>query len=96
MKKAIGVTLIVLVTITFLSSKIPVNSEKSQIANWNYSCIVHIDNMDNPQILTDYQIFLNLDGNNFDFSLVQPDGDDLRFTNQNGDMLPFWMEFYGS
>lgn len=42
--------------------------------------------------LTDYQIPVNLDFTNFDFSRAQPDGADVRFTTESGQPLDFWIE----
>ena len=43
-----------------------------------------------------YQVLVELDSSNFDFSRAQPDGADLRFTNQNDNTLPYWIESYDS
>lgn len=94
MKKAIGIALMALVIVTFLSSTVPVNSENMD--NWIYHCIIYVDNTNNPQKLTDYQVLVKLDSNNFNFSQAQPDGDDLRFINRNGDTLPYWIESFDS
>jgi hypothetical protein len=92
--KIIGISLTALVAVTFLSSTVPVNSENMD--DWIYHCVIYVDNTNNPQKLTDYQVLVKLDSNNFDFSQAQPDGDDLRFTNRKGDTLPYWIEFYDS
>ncbi len=63
---------------------------------WEHSLTITIDNTNNAQNLTDYQVLVNLDSSNFGFSQAQSEGDDLRFTNENGDMLPYWIEFYDS
>ncbi|MDT8357503.1 MAG: DUF2341 domain-containing protein [Methanomicrobiaceae archaeon] len=42
--------------------------------------------------LTDFQVGIRLNATNFDFSLAQPDGSDVRFTDENGQALPFWIE----
>ena len=42
--------------------------------------------------LTDFQIGIRLNATNFNFSLAQPDGSDIRFIDENGQALPFWIE----
>jgi hypothetical protein len=91
-RRFVNTALMTLITAILSSSTVPVSSEN--INGWNYRLIVTIDNTDNPQGLIDYQVLVELDSSNFNFSQVQPDGDDLRFTNQNGDILPYWIEFY--
>ena len=62
--------------------------------NYNYNSRITIDNTKNTESLTDYQVLLELNGNNFDFEKTQSDGDDIRFTNQGGDQLPYWIESF--
>lgn len=42
--------------------------------------------------LSDYQIKINLNSMNFDFSKVKPDGSDIRFADENGRLYPYWIE----
>ena len=42
--------------------------------------------------LTDYQVCIELDSSNFDFSHAQSDGSDIRFTDGNGSLLCHWIE----
>ena len=42
--------------------------------------------------LTDFQVGISLDTENFNFSLAQPDGSDIRFSGGDGQALPFWIE----
>ena len=65
-------------------------------SSWEYTSIITIDNTENDESLTDYQVLVELDSENFDFTKAQPGGDDLRFTNQNNDQLPYWVESYDS
>ena len=52
---------------------------ESGFSEWNYDKeIIVKENSD--ETLTDYQVLLELDSSNFDFSGAQPDGSDLRFT----------------
>ena len=93
MKKSISMTLIVLVTATFLRT-VPASS--GSMDDWTSHFIVTIDNVNNTQELTDYQVLVKLDSNNFNFQRAHPEGNDLRFTTRNGDILPYWIESYDS
>jgi len=42
--------------------------------------------------LTDYQVLIELDSSNFDFSKTQTNGEDIRFADANGNLLPYWIE----
>jgi len=42
--------------------------------------------------LSDYQVRIDLDATNFDFSHAQTNGDDIRFTDANGNLLSYWIE----
>jgi len=46
--------------------------------------------------LTDYQILIELDSSNFDFSHTQANGEDIRFVDANGNLLPHWIEEWDS
>ncbi len=52
----------------------------------------------NPGVaLTDYQVQINLDTNNFTFNQTNSDGSDIRFTAADGStLLPFWMETWNA
>jgi hypothetical protein len=67
----------------------------SNMDDWHYHCIISINNSSNPHELKNYQVFVKL-SDSFKFSQAQSDGDDLRFTNWSGDMLPYWIESYDS
>ncbi|MBU7047934.1 MAG: DUF2341 domain-containing protein [Theionarchaea archaeon] len=86
--------LVVLMISTFLSSITPLDSKG--INNWEYRLFITVDNTNNPQMLTDYQVCVEFDSNSFNFSHAQPDGDDLRFADRNGNTLSYWIEFYDS
>jgi hypothetical protein len=61
--------------------------------NWQYRKPITIDNRQNPNTLTNYQVAINLtysDG-------MQPDFDDIRFTwfnstNNREELIPYWIE----
>jgi len=42
--------------------------------------------------LTGYQVRIDLDATNFDFSHFLNEGKDLRFTDASGNLLPYWVE----
>jgi len=42
--------------------------------------------------LDDYQVLLELDSDNFDFSKVRSDGRDIRFYDEDDDELDYWIE----
>ncbi|RLF07477.1 MAG: hypothetical protein DRJ69_07095, partial [Thermoprotei archaeon] len=42
--------------------------------------------------LSDYQVRIDLDATNFDFSHFLNEGKDLRFTDASGNPLPYWVE----
>jgi len=42
--------------------------------------------------LSDYQVRIDLDATNFDFSHFLNEGNDLRFTDANRNLLPYWVE----
>ena len=67
--------------------------------DWTYAADIIIDNTGGTEDLTGYQILVELDSDNFDFSKAKSDGGDLRFTLLNGgppsgNLLPYWIESY--
>jgi len=42
--------------------------------------------------LTDYQVLIELNSSNFDFSHTQTNGEDIRFTDASGNLLDYWIE----
>jgi len=42
--------------------------------------------------LTDYQVLIELNNSNFDFSRSQTNGEDIRFTDVIGNLLEYWIE----
>ena len=42
--------------------------------------------------LSDIQILLTPDSDSIDYSLAHTDGADIRFTDENGETLPYWVE----
>ncbi|MFW5702676.1 MAG: DUF2341 domain-containing protein, partial [Candidatus Dojkabacteria bacterium] len=54
----------------------------------NYRALV-IDNESNPETLTNYQVKLNVDTS---FAGVNDDCSDIRFTNDSGEELDYWIK----
>jgi len=46
--------------------------------------------------LTDYQVLIELNSTNFDFTHAQTNGEDIRFTDTNGNLLDYWIEEWDS
>jgi len=46
--------------------------------------------------LTDYQVLIELNSTNFDFSHAQTNGEDIRFADANGNLLDYWIEEWDS
>jgi len=42
--------------------------------------------------LTDFQVKVELNSSNFDFSRANADGSDIRFADESGRQLPYWVE----
>jgi len=64
-------------------------------SNWLYRKPITIDNSNNVNDLTNYQIQVSLSSSNFDFTKAQTNGEDLRFTNSDGTtLIDYWIESY--
>jgi hypothetical protein len=60
---------------------------------WDYRTPVTIDNSGNSDPLNDYQVKVELSSANFDFSLAQSNGEDIRFTDSDGtSLISHWIE----
>ncbi|RLG66798.1 hypothetical protein DRN89_00090, partial [archaeon] len=46
--------------------------------------------------LTDYQVLIELNSTNFDFSHAQTNGEDIRFADTDGNLLSYWIEEWDS
>ncbi len=64
----------------------------SNYQNWKHRKPITIDNTQNPNTLTDYQVKVELDSTNFDFSKAKADGSDIRFADSSCNSLPYWIE----
>jgi uncharacterized protein DUF2341/calcineurin-like phosphoesterase family protein len=62
--------------------------------HWQYRKAITVTN-NTEQTLSDIQIKLILDSTNFNFSQAQTQGQDLRFTLNDGlTLIPHWIEYY--
>ncbi|ODS36832.1 hypothetical protein BEH94_00960 [Candidatus Altiarchaeales archaeon WOR_SM1_SCG] len=64
-------------------------------SGWSHSKPIEIDNnLESSEELTNYQILVELNSTNFneEFSILDPDGDDIRFTDSDCNPLDYWIE----
>ncbi|ACX72427.1 Protein of unknown function DUF2341 [Methanocaldococcus vulcanius M7] len=63
---------------------------------WTYYATVNISNPNSYDLL-DFQVLIQLDANNFDFSKAKDDGSDIRFTLSDGEtLISHWIEEWDS
>jgi len=68
--------------------------KKLWLSGWQYRREIVIQE-NSGKNLNDYQIKVELDSSNFDFSKAKPDGSDIRFTDSDGTtLLAYWIEEY--
>ena len=66
------------------------------LSGWSYRRKITITN-NSSNDLTDYQVAIDLDSSNFDFSKANSDGSDIRFTDSDGEtLLSYWIESWDS
>jgi len=58
---------------------------------WKYRRVITIQERSGAN-LTDFQVRIELNASNFDFTHIQPDCSDLRFTDTSGKLLSYWIE----
>jgi len=62
------------------------------LSGWSYRRAITIAEQ-SGSTLTDYQVKIELNSSNFDFSKANADGSDIRFTADDGEtLLPYWIE----
>ena len=62
------------------------------LTGWSYRRAVTITNNTSTE-LTDFQVRIELNSSNFDFSKANADGSDIRFTEDDGEtLIPHWIE----
>ncbi len=68
--------------------------EKPWLDGWNYRRPIIIKERSGSD-LVDYQVRIELNTNNFDYSKAKSDGSDIRFTDSDGvSPLPYWIEVW--
>ncbi len=66
---------------------------KPQADGWKFSKALSISGSATP--LVNYQVRIDLNPGNFDFSKADPNGDDIRFYNDAGMKLDYWIGDWG-
>ena len=74
------------------ASSEPTVSFAPDFSAWQYSRTIYI-NENSGNDLTDYQVLINLSGNNFPVE-ANASGADIRFVDENGNVLNYWIEEY--
>jgi len=66
------------------------------LSGWSYRRAITITEQ-SGSTLTDYQVRIELNSSNFDFSKANADGSDIRFTKDDGEtLLAYWIEKWDS
>lgn len=78
----------------FLPEPAPLNLPYSPFKSFNHIRQIRIRNSGSK--LTDYQIKLELNSNIFPFEKVRSDGADIRFVDDTGEELNYWLESWSS
>lgn len=63
--------------------------------SWQYDMDITIQE-NSGSSLTDYPVLIKLNATNFNFDSVKPDGSDIRFTDNSGKELSYWIEDFNS
>jgi len=77
-----------------LPHPIPLKNPHSPYRNFNYIRPIYIRGTN--QDLRDYQIQIVLTRDNFPLEKCKPDGSDIRFRDNTGKKLPYWIESWDS
>ena len=73
-----------------LPHPIPIMNPTSPFRNFNFMRPIKIVGSDTD--LHDYQVRIHLDRSNFPLEKCKPDGSDIRFRDDSGEILPYWIE----
>ena len=73
-----------------LPHPIPITNPTSPFRNFNFIRPIKIVGSDTD--LHDYQVRIHLDRSNFPLEKCKPDGSDIRFRDDSGEILPYWIE----
>ena len=80
------------VIIVILMALLPAQSLVAQwLAPWLYRSSITVSNSLSTG-LTDYQVKITLNTSNFNFNFANSDGSDIRVTQSDGTLVPFWIE----
>ncbi|PNX46301.1 MAG: hypothetical protein BV456_12435, partial [Thermoplasmata archaeon M8B2D] len=96
-KKIIGIFIAVLFIATIIfpstngSNKEFLSSDKngSLMKEWAYQTDIYLDS---PTPVDSYQEEIVLDAESFEYSKANPDGSDIRFYDETGEKLSYWIE----
>jgi len=73
-----------------LPHPIPITNPTSPFRNFNFMRPIKI--VGSYTDLHDYQVRIHLDRSNFPLEKCKPDGSDIRFRDDSGEILPYWIE----
>jgi len=70
---------------------------ESDLGDWYYRTPINISNPIEGAVgdLVNYQILIQLNDKNFGYSNAKPNGSDLRFYDDGGTLLDYWIERWG-
>jgi len=71
------------------------NPSYAWLSGWQYRRAITITEQ-SGSTLTDYQVLIELNSSNFDFSKANSDGNDIRFTDESDNLLDYWIEEWDS
>ena len=77
-----------------LPHPLPLKNPYSPFRNFNYIRPIHIKG--STQDLRDYQVKIVLNSNNFPLEKCKPDGSDIRFRDETGEALPYWIQSWSA
>jgi len=73
---------------------LPLKNPHSPFRNFNYIRPIRIKGTTTP--LRDYSVRIVLNNDNFPLEKCKPDGSDIRFRDETGERLPYWIESWNS
>jgi len=85
--------LIALLFLLLLIPYYPVSSAQGWLSGWKYRKPITISNTNNPNGLADFQVLVVVDTASLvSAGKMKSDCSDIRFTDENGTLLPYWIE----
>ena len=73
---------------------LPLKNPHSPFRNFNFIRPIRIKGTTTP--LRDYSVRIVLNNDNFPLEKCKPDGSDIRFRDETGEALPFWIESWSA